>query len=139
MHEECSCSQIDATLCKNAHMSRKNAGGGRQPLAKLCHCPAKAAWGVRDASARISAMLCKDLNSPQNGRGGKDFVSHPHLHWMLLSRQSPLRCKIASRESVHVHYSSSLVLSQKRQGKNVKPMIFWGRGLPKTFSFPKTP
>lgn len=94
-------------------------GRSRQPLAKLYHCPAKAAWGVRDTSAWVSAMLCKNTLIPQKKVWGKDFVSHPYPHWMLLSRQSPLRRKNASRESVHVHCSSSLVLSQKKGREKV--------------------
>lgn len=43
-------------------------GKSRQPLAKLYHCPAKAAWGVRDTNARVSAVQ-KYLNSPKNGVG----------------------------------------------------------------------
>ncbi|XP_032937659.1 coiled-coil domain-containing protein 15 isoform X2 [Catharus ustulatus] len=111
-------------------------GRSRQPLAKLCHCPAKAAWGVRDASARISAVFGKDTSIPPKMVGGRILYPIPISTGC---RQSPLRCKTASRESVHVHCSSSLVVSQKRQGKKCKNMIFWRRELVKTFSLSKTP
>lgn len=111
-------------------------GRSRQPLAKLYHCPAKAAWRVRDASARINAMFGKDTFIPPKMVEGRILYPTPISTGC---RQSPLRFKTASRESVHVHCSSSLVVSQKRQGKKCKNMIFWRRELAKTFSLSKTP
>lgn len=137
MQGECSCSQVDATLCKNAHITCKNAGSGRQnPLAKLYHCPAKAAWGMRDASARISAMLFKDTLIPQKMVGGKDFVSHPHLHWMQTKPPQMQNCitRVCARALLLI-----AGFKPKKAGKKYKNMIFWRRGLLKTFSLPKIP
>lgn len=48
MQGECSCSQVDVILCKNANITHKNAGGGRQveaTLGKVVSLPCKNCLG----------------------------------------------------------------------------------------------
>ena len=80
---ESSCSQVDATLCKNACIAPKNCGrrgesppvpGSMQCFAKTQASPPKSAWGGR-VSALLQLGRCNPL---QNGMHSSP---QPHQRW----------------------------------------------------------
>lgn len=126
MQGECSCSQVDSILRKNAHITPKNAGGGRQvetTLGKVVSLPCKSCLGSeRHQHSDQCNALQKYLNSPKNGVG---FCIPP---------SSPLDAPVQTKppqtqECITGVGARALLLiagfkPKKKAGKQCKNMIF---------------
>lgn len=87
----------------------------------------------------ISAMLCKDTLIPPRNGGGEGFCIPPPS-----PLDAPVQTKPPQTQNCITRvFARALLLiagfKPKKAGKKCKNMIFWGRGLPKTFSLPKIP